>query len=131
MSTNNKPPISAGPAHGAENIAKPVLEAMQQGASAYMALPQKLMQANLEAMTSTVNFMNRCMTAQADVWSKIGSFGDPAKAAEIQRTFLESVSKDSAEEVTKLAQIAKKNFAEMSNLATLGVSKSLSPGNSS
>jgi uncharacterized glyoxalase superfamily protein PhnB len=129
MSTNPRPTSEA--AGGAANLTKPIFEAMQQGAGIYFAMPQKLMQANLEATTSAFGFINRCMAAQADAWSKMSSANDLAKASDVQRAFLEAVSKDSAEEVSKLAEIAKKNFAVMSSLATAGVNKGLSPGNSS
>jgi sugar (pentulose or hexulose) kinase len=78
-----------------------------------LAVPQKLMQINLEAATHAFNFMNRRMKAQAALWSSIGHLGDTNGAAEMQRAFIENVTKDYAEEMTELTNLARKNLASV------------------
>lgn len=119
MSTSNTPgsdPVRTG--SNPEAVVKSVTEAMQQGLAACMAVPQKIMQAQLETAGHAVDFMNRRMKAQAALWGGIGNISDAKGIAEAQRSYFEAVTKDYAEEMGQLANITRKNMAAVSELAT-------------
>jgi hypothetical protein len=129
-SPNARNPAAEGQ-HGVAEAAKHVTDAIQQGMSAMMAVPHKLMQANLEAATHAVNVMNRRMKTQAALWNGIGNFSDMSGAADAQRTYLEAVTRDCAEELTDFTAMAKKNFAAMSQIAASAGAPGFMPSKSS
>ena len=93
---------------------------VQKSLAAFLVAPQRLMQINLEAASHAFSFMNRRMKAQAAMWSNVGNFSDTSGAAEAQRAFLETVTKDYAEEMTKLTDMARKNLASMAGSVVNG-----------
>lgn len=109
MSTSPNP--RTAPAEAANDIT----DTVQRGLGAMMALPQKLLQMNLEAAKHGLNVMNRRMKAQAALLNDIGNKGGTADA---QRTYFETIANDCAEEMSELAEIAKKNFAAMTGVLT-------------
>lgn len=88
-------------------------DTIQKNLAAFLATPQRLMQINLEMANHTFSFMNRRMKAQAAFWTSIGQSGGNGGEAEVQRAFLETVTKDYAEEMMQLTDMALKNFASV------------------
>ncbi len=108
---------SSGAMRGNATSGKSTDDTIQQTLASFLAVPQKLMQINLEAANHTFNFMNRRMKAQAALWTNIGQFSDTRGAAEAQRIFLETVTKDYTDEMTQLTDMARKNMASVSDAA--------------
>lgn len=107
----------SGPARSAPDKGRRPDEAVQQALSGFLAVPQRLMQINIEAANHAVAFMTRRMKANAALWSSMGHFSDVSGAAEAQRTFLETVTKDYVAEMTELTDLARKNLASVSDAA--------------
>jgi hypothetical protein len=105
--------------------------ALPQGIAACMAMTQKLMQANLDMTTHAFDFMNRRAKAQVALWNSLGQSRDADSATDMRRTFVETVTKDYAEELGQLAEIARKNIEEASRLVTTGIESASTPGKSS
>jgi hypothetical protein len=122
MSTS--PNQISGAARGNPDAHPSANDAIQQSLTSFLAVPQKLMQINLEAANHAFSFMNRRLKAQAAFWSNFGHFSDTSGAAEAQRAFLETVTKDYTEEMTQLTDMARKNLAS----ATETVSSAPMPG---
>ena len=102
---------TSGPAHGNHGGAKPASDPIQHTVAAFVAVPQKMMQINLAVANHAFSFMNRRMKAQAALWTSIGQSGSNGGAAEVQRAFLETVTKDYTDEMTQLTNMARKNLA--------------------
>lgn len=132
MSTTNTPPSgSANGGASTEAVANSVTDAMQQGLKACMAMPQKIMQANLETAGHALDFMNRRMKAQAALLGGIGQVTDASSLAEAQRAFIASLTRDYAEEMTELAALTRRNFAAVSDLARQPAGAAFAPARSS
>jgi hypothetical protein len=106
-----------GSKRGHSDIGTSANETVQETLASFLAVPQKLMLMNLEAATHAFNFMNQRMKAQAALWTNIGHFSDTSGAAEAQRAFLETVTKDYRDEMTELTDMARKNFASVTDAA--------------
>ncbi|MCX7328192.1 MAG: hypothetical protein NTW00_08730 [Hyphomicrobiales bacterium] len=111
MSTS--PHQISGAARGNPDAHPSANDAIQQSLTGFPAVPHKLMQINLEAANHAFSFMNRRLKAQAALWSNIGHFSDTSGAAEAQRAFLETVTKDDTEEMMLLTDMARKNLASV------------------
>lgn len=104
---------TSGPAHGNHGAGKPASDPIQHTLAAFVAVPQKMMQINLEVANHAFSSMNRRMKAQAALWTSIGQSGGNGGAAEAQRAFLETVTKDYTDEMTQLTDMARKNLASV------------------
>jgi Phasin protein len=91
-----------------------IARTMQGGIAKAMELPKKLMECNFDTSAELLTFLSRRMKAQAELLSGVVHCQDMGEAAEMQRKFLEKVTKDYAEEMNHLADIARKNFETMS-----------------
>lgn len=103
--------------HGGDGDAQKAAEAMQQGIAAWMTIPQRLIQANIEAMSDSVNFMNRRMKAQAAMLSSFGQLANGGSLADAQRHFIETMSREMAEEAQELGGLARKSVEAMTRVA--------------
>jgi hypothetical protein len=100
-------------ARGADAGVKKAADAMQQGLAAFMSGPQRLMQANIETISESLNFMNRRMKAQAAMLSGFGQLANGGNLADAQRHFIETMSREMAEEVQELGDFARKSIETM------------------
>jgi hypothetical protein len=89
---------------------------VQDGLAQAMAIPKRIIEANLDTGAELLTFMSRRMKAQADLFSGVGHSHDMTETSDMQRTFWEKVHKDYSEEMNHLAEIARKNFQIMSSL---------------
>jgi hypothetical protein len=87
-----------------------IVKSMQSGMANMMAIPQKVMEANLETGAELLSFMSRRMKSQSDLWSRIGHCHGMDEAADAQRLFVESLTKDYTEEMGQLADVFRKNL---------------------
>lgn len=92
-------------------------DAVQESITGRMAIPQRVMQANIEAMNQGLNILNRRLKAQAELWSGLGLMGKAGSPAEAQKLFVETLTRDMADEVNQLSELAKRNFAMFSDIA--------------
>jgi hypothetical protein len=87
-----------------------IVKSMQAGMANIMTIPQKVMEANLETGAELLRFMSRRMKSQSELWSRIGHCHGMDEAADAQRTFVESLTKDYADEMGQLAAVFQKNL---------------------
>jgi hypothetical protein len=114
-------PTPKGPARPeTEPATEKLTDAMQQGASALMAIPQRMMQANLEAISDSMHFMNRRMKAQAALWSGFGQLTNGSSLSDVQQHVITSLSKEMAAEMQELGDMARRNMAAMTGAFTPG-----------
>jgi Phasin protein len=124
-------PMPKGPARAdTEATTEKLSDAMQTGFSAAMTIPQKMMQANLEAITEGMNFMNRRMKAQAAMWSSVGQISDGSSLRDIQQQLITSMTTEMASEIRELSEMARKNIGLMTGAVT-AAGEGFSPGRSS
>ncbi len=97
---------------------------VQSGLASAMIVPKKLLEANLDAGAELLAFMGRRMKAQADLWSSLGHCSDLTEATNMQKCFMEKVTKDYTDEASQLSDIARKNLEVVAGLASSEVSKS-------
>jgi hypothetical protein len=107
--TQGQENAGAGPM---ENLTRSV----EGGLATAMEIPKKIVEANLDTGAELLTFMSRRMKAQADLFSGVGHCHDVTEATDMQRTFWDKVTKDYADEMNHLAEIARKNFQTMSGL---------------
>ena len=125
------------PTPASKNSARPdtaaavekISDAMQSGLSVLMALPQKMMHANIEAITESVNFMSRRMKAQAAMWSN-GPLGNGSSLSDAQQHFITAMTKEMADEMQEFGDLARKNIGLMTGAVTVA-GDGFSPGKSS
>ncbi len=111
MSTTPSP--TPGPDRSKIDGGQSASDLLHQNLATFLAVPHRLMQINLEAVSHTFNFMNRRMKAQAALWTDIGQSSGNGAAAEAQRAFLETVTKDYTDEMAQLAGMARKNLVSV------------------
>jgi uncharacterized phage infection (PIP) family protein YhgE len=92
-------------------------DAVQQGIAAWMSIPQRLMQANIETINEGVNFMNRRMKAQAALMSGFGQLANGGSFVDAQRHFIETMSKEMADEAQEFGDLARKSVEAMTRVA--------------
>lgn len=114
----NSPMSKGNPRSETEPATEKLNDAIQQGASALMAIPQRMMQANLEAISESMQFMNRRMKAQAALWSGFGQFTNGSTLTELQQHLITSVTKEMAAEMQDLGVVTRKNLASMTSAFT-------------
>lgn len=113
-----------------EAMRQDLSDAMQKGLTAFMAIPQKTMQANLAVITESVNFMNRRMKAQAALWSGLGQLSNGGNLAEMHQHFINAMAQEMADEMKEMGELSRKNMALMTNAAA-SVGRGSAPGKSS
>jgi hypothetical protein len=101
----------------------------QSSLASAMVVPKKLIEAHLDAGAELLAFMGRRMKAQADLWSSLGHCSDLSEATNMQKSFIEKVTKDYTEEATQLSDIARKNLEVVAGLASSEVNKATSEAN--
>ncbi len=87
-----------------------IMTSVQSSMAAAMAIPQKVMEANLETGAELLGFMSRRMKSQSELWNAVGHSHGVDGAVDAQRKFVSGISSDYAEEMTHLAAIFKKNL---------------------
>lgn len=105
-------------------------DAMQQGASVLMAVPQRMMQANLEAISESMQFINRRMKAQAAMWSGFGQLTNGPNLADVHQHFISSVTKEMAAEMQEVGDMARKQVRLITGAVVAG-GEGYSPARSS
>lgn len=126
----NSPTSKGNPRSETEPATEKLNDAMQQGASALMAIPQRMMQANLEAISEGMQFINRRMKAQAALWSGFGQFTNGSTLSDVQQHFITSVTKEMAAEMQEWGDMARKTMASMTSAFT-PAGEGYAPGKSS
>lgn len=76
-----------------------------------LAIPEKLMQANLAAFAEGMHFLNRRMQAQAEIWSSAGRPAEGDGGTDPQLAFITAVAREMADEVRELADLSRRNLA--------------------
>jgi hypothetical protein len=114
MSTSKSAPASPTAAREAIAGVGELPRNVQDQIATAMDFSKKLMACNLGAGAELLTFMSRRMKAQADLFSGAFHCRDIAEAADIQRKFLEKVREDYTEEMSHLADMARRNFETMS-----------------
>ncbi|MBN8534398.1 MAG: hypothetical protein J0L51_09920 [Rhizobiales bacterium] len=102
---------------GVEAGVQKAADAMQQGIAAWMGVPQRLMQAHIETIGEGVNFMNRRMKAQAAMLNGFGQLMNGGNLADVQRHFIETMSREMADEAQEIGDFAHKSFEAMTRAA--------------
>lgn len=123
------------PKNGAREQTDPTMQRladdMQEGLSVFMTVPQKLMQANLEAFAEGMNFMQRRMKAQATIWSGLGRVGTGnGNLGDTQQHFINDMAQEMAAEMKEFSELAKKNMALAADVA-MSAGKGFVPGRTS
>lgn len=122
------------PKNGAQEQVDPTMQRladdMQEGLSAFMVVPQRLMQANLEAFADGMNFMHRRMKAQATMLSGLGRMGTGGNLGDTQQHFINDMAQEMAAEMKEFSELAKKNMALAADVA-MSAGKGFVPGRSS
>jgi hypothetical protein len=90
---------------------EPKSEAIAIGLSTSMALPQKLLEANLATGAELIGFASRRMQAQADFWNEMSHCHDLGDATVLQYGFADKASKDYADEMQRLLDLVGRNGA--------------------
>jgi len=106
QSTNEPARTGAVPTVSVESLAK----AMQSGFADAAALPRKVMEANGETSAEILAFMGRRFRAQAEFWDGLAHCKDLNGVADIQRRFVETMTRDYGEEMNHLVAITEKNL---------------------
>ncbi len=94
-----------------------VTKSVQSNLASSMEVPKKFFEANLDTGAELLAFMGRRMKAQSELWSGLGHCKDLSEATEMQKAFMEKVTKDYTVELSQLTEIARKNLDVMSSLA--------------
>jgi hypothetical protein len=89
------------------------INTVQAGVVRAMAVPQRLLEAQMATSAELLTFVSRRMQAQAELWQSLGRCHDMGEAARTQRQFLERVSHDYTEEMTQLVELARRNFTSV------------------
>jgi hypothetical protein len=87
-----------------------IVKSVQANMANMMMVPQKVIEANLETGAELLNFMSRRMKSQSELWSRISHCHGMDDAADAQRIFVESLTKDYANEMNQLAGVFRKNL---------------------
>jgi hypothetical protein len=103
-----------------------VTKSVHNGIASAITMPKKLMETQLDVGAELLAFMGRRMKAQADLWSSLGHCSDLSEATNMQKCFIEKVTKDYTEEATQLSDIARKNLEVVAGLASSEVNKATS-----
>lgn len=107
------------PGHGGGMGAEKTADAMQQGLAALMSIPQRLMQANIEAVGDGMTFMMRRMKAQAAIMSSFGKLTNGGGLADMQRHVIETMTQEIADEAQELGTMARRRVDALTR--TVGV----------
>lgn len=122
MTTSPNPKPSDHPPGDARTDAQvtpeKLADVMQQGLSAMMVLPQRMMQANLAAINEGMNFMNRRMKAQAAIWSGLGNARNGAGLAEAQQQLMQAMTQEMAEGAREFGDMARRNIGMVTQAVT-------------
>jgi hypothetical protein len=86
--------------------------------TANLEIPQKIVEAQLDAGAEFLSFVGRRLKAQADLWHSIGHCHNPAEAADAQRKFANVIIKDYSDEAQQMLSMIQKNFQTVTSLVT-------------
>lgn len=126
----NSPTSKDNPRSETEPATGKLNDAMQKGASALMALPQRMMQASLEAISESMQLMDHRMKARAALWSGFGQFTNGSALSDVQKQVITSVTKEMAAEMQDWNDMARKTMASMAS-ALPPAGEGFAPGGSS
>lgn len=114
----NSPTSKDNPRSETEPATEKLNDAMQKGASAIMAIPQRIIQASLEAISESMQLMDRRMKAQAAYWSGFGQFTSGSALSDVQQHVITLVTKEMAAEMQDWNDMARKTMASMASALT-------------
>jgi hypothetical protein len=95
-----------------------VMRSVQASMANMMIVPQKVVEANLETGAELLRFISRRLKSQSELWSQVGHCHGVDEAAEAQRTFVDKLNKDYAEEMGHLATMFRKNLETVTGAVT-------------
>lgn len=110
------------PNHINDPTVQTVTEAMQRGLTTWLTVPQRLIQANAETISESVRFFDRRIKAQAAMLSRLGEMANGGSMADAQKHLIETMTRELADEVQEVGELARKNLETAMRLTAGGAS---------